>query len=166
MRSSTFKVSMVMSLCACSLALSAATPTWSQEQNATIPRGEVKRIEALLEKQVEAWNRYDLEGFMATYWKSESLTFSSGGKTTRGWQATLDRYKSKYSTKEKMGRLRFDELEVQPLADQVAYVLGRWHLTLEEGDAEGNFTLVLKKIRGQWKIIHDHSSLDETPSEE
>ena len=49
-------------------------------------------IEEILTKQAKCWNQGDIDGFMQTYWKSDNLTFSGGGKTTRGWQATLDRY--------------------------------------------------------------------------
>jgi ketosteroid isomerase-like protein len=37
-------------------------------------------------------------------------------------------------------------------------MLGRWHLTMSDGNAEGNFSLVWKKLDKHWKIIHDHSS--------
>src|SRR5437879_12391855 len=53
-------------------------------------------IRAVLDAQVAAWNRGDLEGFMAGYWKSENLTFMSGGTVTHGWQATMDRYRKRY----------------------------------------------------------------------
>ncbi len=66
-----------------------------------------EEIRAKIEAQQAAWNKGDLDAFMIPYWKSDQLTFSSGGKTTRGWQATLDGYKSKYSTPEKIGKLTF-----------------------------------------------------------
>ncbi len=103
---------------------------------------------------------------METYWKSEKLTFSGGGKTTRGWQATLDQYKKSYP-KGGMGALTFDGLEVTMLSDDddAALVLGKWHLILPPKDGgdedvkkDGNFSLVLRKMDGKWKIIHDHSS--------
>ena len=46
--------------------------------------------------QVAAWNRGDLDGFMAGYWKSPDLVFFSNGTRTRGWQATLERYQKRY----------------------------------------------------------------------
>ena len=45
-----------------------------------------KAVEQLLDSQVGAWNRKDLEGYMAGYWKSPKLTFYSGGTVTAGWQ--------------------------------------------------------------------------------
>lgn len=116
-------------------------------------------IKTVLSAQAEAWNQGDLEKFMETYWKSEKLTFSSGGTTTRGWQATLDRYKKNY-TPEKMGKLHFTDLEVTILETKTALVLGNWHLNVEDGSkSDGNFSLVVTQINGKWKIIHDHSSL-------
>lgn len=134
----------------------------------------IEAIEKILTAQVQSWNNKDIVGFMATYWKSPKLTFSSGGNTTRGWQATLDRYKAKYPP-EKMGTLKFDQLEVSMMSKEVALVLGNWELNLpakpDDGEASdknigkksaGNFSLVLKKMGDDWKIVHDHSSsLDE-----
>ena len=56
-------------------------------------------VRAVLAAQVEAWNRGDLEGYMAGYWKSPDLVFFSNGQETRGWQATLDRYRARYQAR-------------------------------------------------------------------
>ena len=120
---------------------------------------EKERLKKILTRQAEAWNRGDLQSFMQTYWKSDELTFSSGGTTTRGWQATLDNYKKGYAPPKEMGQLNFDQLEISLLNPNAALILGDWHLTMDEGDdRDGNFSLVVKKVDGQWKIIHDHSS--------
>jgi len=70
----------------------------------TNPNGEIEQI---LKTQAQCWNDGDIDGFMGTYWKSENLTFSGGGKTTRGWQATLDRYKKSYPSSPRVGQLAF-----------------------------------------------------------
>lgn len=129
-----------------------------------------KSIEQILKVQAQCWNDGDIEGFMTTYWKSDDLTFSGGGKTTRGWQATLDRYKKSYP-RGKMGKLTFDGLEISMLGEDAALVLGYWHLQLPTDNEstelkEGNFSLVLRKMSGSWKIIHDHSSTDESDPDE
>ncbi len=132
-------------------------PRTRQDSAADQTSDEQQRIQALLEAQVQCWNRGDIDGFMETYWKSEKLTFSGGGKTTRGWTATRDRYKARYP-RDKMGTLKFDQLETSLLSDGVALVLGRWYLDQQGPQVEGNFTLVLKKFDDGWKIVHDHSS--------
>jgi beta-aspartyl-peptidase (threonine type) len=121
-------------------------------------------ILATLAAQAEAWNRGDLEAFMQTYWKSDELTFSAGGRTTRGWQATLDRYRQRYSTPAAMGKLEFRELEVTMLGDEAALVLGEWRLQVGTESPAGNFSLVLRRIDNQWLIIHDHTSVLEPQS--
>ncbi len=116
-------------------------------------------IESVLKDQVNAWNEGDLVKFMDTYWKSDKLTFSSGGQTTSGWQATLDNYKKNYAPPNQMGQLHFDELAISMIESKSALVLGNWHLKMKDGEKrDGNFSLVVKKLESGWKIIHDHSS--------
>jgi ketosteroid isomerase-like protein len=115
-------------------------------------------LERVFRVQEEAWNRGDIDAFMEHYWKSDDLTFSGGGNTTRGWQATRDRYQERYPTREKMGRLSLSEFEITPLGDSAALVLGKWKLDRANEPVAGNFTLVVRKIDGRWVIVHDHTS--------
>ena len=55
-----------------------------------------KDIRAVLDAQVIAWNKGDLDGFMAGYWNDEKLTFISGGDLTSGWKKTKERYVKRY----------------------------------------------------------------------
>lgn len=117
-------------------------------------------VEHVLHTQQDAWNRYDLEAFMAGYWNSPDLTFFSGAKETRGWQATIDRYRTTYqSTGHEMGKLEFSGLRVEILGLDAAFVRGAWHLTMSDGKTpHGVFTLVFRKFPEGWKIVHDHTS--------
>ena len=115
-------------------------------------------IRAVLQAQKEAWNAGDIDQFMEYYWKSDALTFSSGGKTTRGWQGTLKNYKKRYPTRDEMGKLDFNGLEVINLGDDAALVLGQWRLARKSDKLEGNFSLVFRRIDRNWIIIHDHTS--------
>jgi beta-aspartyl-peptidase (threonine type) len=119
---------------------------------------------AVIDAQEAAWNRGDLEGFMAGYWRDDRLTFYSGDTVTRGWRATLDRYRKRYQSEGKeMGKLQFREVTVEPLGTDAALARGRWHLTMKDGKTpNGLFTLVFGKIDGQWRITHDHTSSAET----
>lgn len=141
-----------------SLALQMPFPNPANAQNTNAQSNDWKTIKKLLQTQVEQWNAGNIDGFMQTYWNSPDFTFSGGGTTTREWQATLDRYKSRYPDRETMGKLGFDNLEHKSLGDTAALVLGTWHLKTAEGNPHGNFSLVLQKIEGKWLIIHDHSS--------
>jgi ketosteroid isomerase-like protein len=117
-------------------------------------------ILSVLDGQVDAWNRGDIEGYMQGYWKSDSLLFTSSGKIQRGWQATLEKYKGAYSSKAMMGKLRFSQLEVTHLSPASAWVLGHWELTREKDHPGGVFTLILRKFSDGWKVIHDHTSAE------
>lgn len=117
-------------------------------------------IRAILETQVAEWNRGDIPAFMETYVKSDDLRFASGGTIQRGWQSTLERYQTRYPTPEAMGRLAFEELDVQILSEQWAEVHGRYRLYRggEYSNATGLFTLLMQNTDKGWKILHDHTS--------
>lgn len=122
-------------------------------------------ISTTLHDQAAAWNDGDIERFMEPYWHSDELTFSSSGEVTRGWQATLARYRLRYPDRDAMGRLTFSGLDVMPLNSDAALVLGRWRLDRAE-PVGGAFSLVFRRIDGHWVIIHDHTSggsPDESP---
>jgi len=116
-------------------------------------------IRALLDNQVAAWNRGDLEGYMAGYWKSPDLEFFSGSTITRGWQPTLERYRSRYqSGGHEMGTLTFSELKIDVAGPNAAIASGRWALRMKDGSPNGLFTVMLRRLPEGWRIVHDHSS--------
>lgn len=117
-----------------------------------------KKIIKLLHDQDASWNRGDLEGFMKTYWNNDSLMFIGKTGVTYGWKNTLNNYKKGYPNPEAMGKLNFDLIEIKKISSKYYHVTGKWHLTRTVGDLQGHFTLLLKKIKGKWLIISDHSS--------
>jgi len=115
-------------------------------------------IRAVLDAQAAAWNRGDVEGYMDGYDRSPKTEFVGGDSITRGWQEVLDRYKKKYDTREKMGTLTFSDLEITMLGKDAALVLGRWRLKRATDEPHGTFTLLFRKTKSGWRIVHDHSS--------
>lgn len=115
-------------------------------------------IRAVLDAQRDAWNRGDIEGYMDGYDRSTNTVFVSGDRLTRGWQTVLERYKRGYDTREKMGVLAFSDLEITLLSKDAALVLGRWHLKRTNDEPHGMFTLLFRKTKAGWKIVHDHTS--------
>lgn len=125
-------------------------------------------IRNVLDAQVAAWNRGDVETFMQGYKNSPDTTFV--GKTVaHGYASILERYRKAYSDKDKMGQLHFTDLEVHQLDAHFAAVTGRYHLvrsTSAGGNADGIFSLIFEKTAEKtaektgsgWKIILDHSS--------
>jgi beta-aspartyl-peptidase (threonine type) len=122
-------------------------------------KGDEEAVRGVLEAQVKAWNKGDLEEFMKGYWNSPELTFISGGKRTRGWQATLDSYRKRYQSEgQEMGKLSFSELQVELLGTDAAFVRGRFALERKKDKPTGLFTLVFKRFPEGWRIVHDHTS--------
>src|ERR1700682_1784343 len=115
-------------------------------------------IRAVLDAQAAAWNRGDLEGYMDGYARSRDTEFVGGDTIARGWQTVLDRYRKNYSSREKMGVLTFSVLEITMLSKDAALVLGRWHLKRASDEPHGTFSLLFRKTKAGWRIVHDHSS--------
>lgn len=127
-------------------------------QTAKLNREGEAAIRAVLDSQRDAWNRGDIEGYMDGYDRSPETVFVSGDRINRGWQTVLDRYKKGYDTREKMGVLSFSDVEITWLSKDAAAVLGRWHLKRANDEPHGTFTLIFRKTKAGWKIIHDHTS--------
>lgn len=125
------------------------------EKQKTVIASDIRQV---MNEQVLAWNRGDIDGFMQGYWKSEKLVFVSGDNLTKGWQMMPDRYKKTYDSRAKMGVLRFSDLEIDVLSKDAATVLGRFALQREKDNPNGRFTLIFRKFKDGWKIVHDHTS--------
>ncbi len=117
-----------------------------------------KGAREVLDAQVAAWNRGDIESFMSGYEQSTDTTFISGDNLTRGWQTVLDRYKKNYDSRDKMGTLAFTDLEIKPLSEFYAVATGRWQLTRAQDTPHGRFTLIFRRTAQGWRIVHDHTS--------
>ena len=115
-------------------------------------------IRAIMNAQVAAWNRGDIDGFMDGYVRSDQLEFVSGGKITRGWQTVRDRYHKKYRSREEMGLLTFSDIKVSSLNANTAVVQGRWSLRRKADQPHGSFVLVFRHQPEGWRIVHDETS--------
>jgi ketosteroid isomerase-like protein len=116
-----------------------------------------KAIRKVMSDQQEAWNNYDLEGFMQGYWKSEELKFYGSNGVTYGWNNTLERYKKAYPSRDYSGTLKFVINDISKISKDAYYVMGEYHLERSVGNADGIFMIIFKKIKGEWKIISDTS---------
>ncbi len=137
--------------------LSFSLPVCAKDKKPAVPKS-VQEIRAVLDRQVEAWNRRDLETFMAGYWNSPSLSFYSGGTKTAGWKETLGRYRETYQKEgSEMGQLEFSDIQIEMLGPASAFVRGRWRLKMQSSEPGGLFTLIFRRLPDGWKIIHDHT---------
>jgi ketosteroid isomerase-like protein len=123
------------------------------------PADEEKAIRAVLGDQQTAWNKGDLDGFMAGYWKDDKLFYISGASSVQGWKALKQRYEKSYRGEgNEMGKLNFSELNVEMLAADAAVARGKWSVVMKKETVGGWFTLVFRKFPDGWKITHDHTS--------
>jgi hypothetical protein len=116
-----------------------------------------REVRALLDFQIQEWNKGNIPAFMESYWKSDSLMFIGKSGVTYGWQKTLDNYKKNYPDKVAMGKLNFELLQVKRLSSKHFFVVGKWYLTRSIGDVGGIFSLLLSKVGNRWVIIADHT---------
>ncbi|HKF47684.1 MAG TPA: nuclear transport factor 2 family protein [Terracidiphilus sp.] len=130
------------------------------------PSPDEAQIRAAMKAQSDAWNRGDVEDFMKTYEDSADTTFI-GATLRKGYQPILSRYKENYTSREQMGTLTFNDLDVRMLPGacgrtEIALVTGKFHLQRTAHGAatkdDGIFSLVWRKGAHGWKIILDHTS--------
>ncbi|HEV7484575.1 MAG TPA: nuclear transport factor 2 family protein [Thermoanaerobaculia bacterium] len=114
-------------------------------------------IRAVLDAQSSAWNRGDIDAYMAGYAQSDDTMFV-GTDVTRGWTKVRDRYKAKYDSRAKMGTLVFSDLDLRPLGREDVIVTGAWKLTRDADSPHGRFTLIFHRRLEGWRIVYDHSS--------
>jgi beta-aspartyl-peptidase (threonine type) len=140
--------------------------TFARIVGASTPAEDEAAVRKILDDQVTAWNKGDLDSFMAGYWNDDALAFTSNGVETSGWKATKERYVKKYKSDGKeMGQLAFSELKTEGLSPNAAVVRGKFTLVLarDPKPASGRFTLVFRKFPDGWKITHDHTSVECPP---
>lgn len=134
------------------------SPPADKPATKTFTENDKKEIFNLLETQAIDWSNGDLEKFMEGYWKSDSIEFIGKSGIVYGWQTTLENYKKNFPDTVAMGKLRFEILRINPVSADAAYLTGKFYLTRTIGDLNGIFTLVFRKIDGQWRCVYDHTS--------
>ena len=93
---------------------------------------------------------------MEGYWNSEELIFTSlSHEPAFGWENTLERYKNSYPTKESMGELKFEFLDLKLISKNTASLKGKWELIRESDNPNGLFWLDLQKFDKKWLITKD-----------
>ncbi|MFY7963310.1 MAG: YybH family protein [Chitinophagaceae bacterium] len=112
----------------------------------------------MLQAQEVAWNNGNLEEFMQGYWKNDSLLFIGKNGPKYGYATTLANYKKGYPDTAHMGKFTSTILSIKKLSKKYYFVVGKWYLKRSVGDVSGHYTLLVRKINGEWVIVTDHSS--------
>ena len=119
---------------------------------------DITAIKKILKDQTIQWNKGNLDQFMIGYWENDSLQFIGKTGPVYGYNNALNNYKKGYPDTAAMGKLSFDIISVKELSTDYYFVTGKWFLKRKAGDLKGVYTLLFRKINGEWKIIADHSS--------
>jgi len=115
-------------------------------------------IRKILDEQIKEWNNGNLDQFMKGYWENDSLVFIGKNGPVYGYSNALNNYRKNYRDTSIIGKLSFEIISVKKLSDEYYFVTGKFFLKRTIGDAKGVYTLLCRKIKGEWKIVVDHSS--------
>jgi len=142
---------------ACSRAVGGYHPTSAQR---TAVRSE---LQGMLERAAGNWNRGDLDAFMSDYLPSDSTTYVGGRGLVRGPAAIRNSYARLFTGEAVRDSLSFTILDVDPVAPDVANLIARYILARRVGGrdsvtASGPTSLLVRRVDGRWRIVHDHSS--------
>ncbi len=127
-------------------------------QDFTLTQQEKNEIDAIIEKQLEAWNSGDMETFMSFYDRSDSLIFMGKSGITYGWQENYDVYKRAFPGKEGMGHLHFEAETYQKIDKHTVLVVGSFKMTWPDREFSGYYSEIWRKLNGKWTVLFDHSS--------
>jgi hypothetical protein len=112
----------------------------------------------VLNAQTDAWNRGDLDAFLAHHWQSDDLTCLRGGELSEGWPAVSAAYRARWPAPDQRRRLRFERIRLHPLSDGAILAVGQWLLVNSPEARRGTFSRVFQCIDDRWVIIHEHLS--------
>lgn len=119
-------------------------------------------ILATLDAAAQAWNRGDIDGYMAHHVNSPELTFVGSSGAVRGWEQILGSYRRAFFSTGSAGRhVFFSEVRVRPLDQGRAIVHGMYQYldpSTRERIGHGWTTMVLVRTPEGWKIAHRHNS--------
>ena len=116
-------------------------------------------VQAFVRQYTAAINRADAPAIMEMYARVPDVTSADNLDITRGWDAIK---KDAASLSENRYRMELGRVDVVPLGPGYALVVAEASYTFGTPQGalrvRGVLTLVLQKIGGAWKVIHDHSS--------
>jgi ketosteroid isomerase-like protein len=119
-------------------------------------------VRALLDAQVSAWNRFDLDAFLSGYRKDEHVVFVTPEGSSRGFAELERRYRASYDAPEKFGRLAFEDVHCTLVDPASALVQGSWRLARKADSPHGRFVLVVCRLPEGWRIVSDYTTAGST----
>jgi hypothetical protein len=125
------------------------------------------RVEEILRLSAEAWNAGDLEGFMVHYERAPTTTYIGSAGLRVGYDSIHARFAPDFEPRAARDSLRFESIRTRLLEQRFGVATARYVLHSDGvTTSTGPFTLVLMRVEGAWKIIHDQSAADPRPEPE
>jgi ketosteroid isomerase-like protein len=119
--------------------------------------GAPSELRQVMAAATEAWNRGDLDAYVAPYHEHATFMARRGPIGAADMRASFE--KTYFTAGKPNQQLRYEQMNVIPLAADTALMTGRFVLSGgEKPDQSGWFTLVWVRTPAGWKIAHDHSS--------
>ena len=120
-------------------------------------------LEIMLTRAAANWNRGDLDAFVDDYLPSDSTTFIGSRGIVRGPKAIRAGYAPLFAAGGMRDSLSFVILDVDPVAPDAVNLIAQYTLARRVGGrdsvtARGPTSLVVRRVEGRWRIVHDHSS--------
>ena len=120
-------------------------------------------IVAMLAHSAANWNRGDLDAFVADYLPGAETTYIGSRGVLRGPEAIRAAYAPRFAPGGVRDSLSFELVDVDPLAPDAlnviaTYILARHVNGRDSVTARGPTSLVMRRVDGRWRIVHDHSS--------
>ena len=110
--------------------------------------------------QENAWNRGDLDGYLAHYKEASDTQVMLAGPV-RGIGNVRSSFHLNFPNKETMGTMENSEVEVRELGENFALATGKYKLMRSKkggGNTEGTFTEVFEKTPGGWRVIFNETT--------
>jgi hypothetical protein len=112
----------------------------------------------MLATSAKAWNRGDLDAFMADYYPGERTSYVTSRGLIHDPTRIRERYAPRFAPGGVHDSLSFENVEVDPLAPDVVHVIAWYVLSRADSTvARGPTSLVMLRQDGRLRIVHDHS---------
>jgi uncharacterized protein (TIGR02246 family) len=134
-----------------------STPPGSSPKNGKAGNAQNQEISAEFEQSAAGWNAGNLDAFMAIY--ADDATFARPDGFVRGKPVIQQLYAPVFAPGVARDSLGMEQLEISPIATDIVLVRGIYR-NIHEGriTRRGASTLLMRRINGHWRIIHEHSN--------
>jgi uncharacterized protein (TIGR02246 family) len=125
------------------------------------PRNEIQQA---VRAYVDAANKGDFSSFADMYSRQGGTTSVGDGKITRGWDNVRQDIDQHLNLAGKFS-IGLGSLDIALLGPAYALAVAKFNVTVGPGNGQqvqrtGAMTLLFQKSGGEWKIIHDHTSME------